>query len=29
VRDHERRTENHEAMIYRATVFIMTRRLAR
>jgi transposase len=29
VRDYERRTENHEAMIYWATIFIMTRRLAR
>jgi transposase len=29
VRDYERRTGNHEAMIYWATVFIMTRRLAR
>jgi transposase len=28
-RDYERRTENHEAMVYWATVFIMTRRLAR
>ena len=28
-RDYERRTENHEAMIYWATVIIMTRRLAR
>jgi len=29
VRDYERRTENHEAMVYWATVFIMTRGLAR
>ncbi len=29
VRDYEHRTENHEAMVYWATVFIMTRRLAR
>jgi transposase len=29
VRDYERRTDHHEAMIYWATVFIMTRRLAR
>src|SRR5260370_31713396 len=29
VRDHERCTENHEALVYWATVFIMTRRLAR
>jgi len=29
VRDHERCTENHEAVVYWATVFIMTRRLAR
>jgi transposase len=29
VRDYERRTENHEAMVYWATVIIMTRRLAR
>ncbi len=29
VRDYERRTGNHEAMVYWATVFIMTRRLAR
>ncbi len=29
VRDYERRTENHEAMVYWATIFIMTRRLAR
>jgi transposase len=29
VRDYERRTDNHEAMVYWATVFIMTRRLAR
>jgi transposase len=28
-RDYEHRTENHEAMVYWATVFIMTRRLAR
>jgi transposase len=28
-RDYERRTEHHEAMIWWATVFIMTRRLAR
>jgi hypothetical protein len=28
-RDYERRTENHEAMVYWDTVFIMTRRLAR
>ncbi len=28
-RDYERRTDNHEAMIYWATVLIMTRRLAR
>lgn len=28
-RDYERRTENHEAMVYWATVFIMTKRLAR
>ena len=28
-RDHERRTEHHEAMVWWATVFIMTRRLAR
>ena len=28
-RDYERRTENHEAMAYWATVIIMTRRLAR
>ncbi|MGH7072072.1 MAG: IS5 family transposase [Acetobacteraceae bacterium] len=28
-RDYERRPENHEAMVYWATVFIMTRRLAR
>lgn len=26
-RDYERRTEHHEAMVYWATVFIMTRRL--
>src|SRR6266702_279538 len=29
VRDYERRIEHHEAMVYWATVFIMTRRLAR
>jgi transposase len=29
VRDYERRTDNHEAMVYWATVIIMTRRLAR
>src|SRR5262249_9719875 len=29
VRDYERRTHNHEAMVYWATIFIMTRRLAR
>src|SRR5208283_5505924 len=29
VRDYERRTENHEAMVYWATVFIMTKRLTR
>lgn len=29
VRDHERRPEHHEAMVYWATVWIMTRRLAR
>ena len=29
VRDYERRAENHEAMVYWATVFIMTKRLAR
>jgi len=29
VRDYERRTANHEAMVYWATIFIMTRRLAR
>ena len=29
VRDYERRTDNHEAMVCWATVFIMTRRLAR
>jgi transposase len=29
VRDYERRTQNHEAMVYWATVLIMTRRLAR
>ncbi len=29
MRDYERRTENHEAMVYWATIFIMTRRLAR
>jgi transposase len=28
-RDYERRTEHHEAMVWWATVFIMTRRLAR
>jgi hypothetical protein len=28
-RDYERHTENHEAMIYWATILIMTRRLAR
>jgi transposase len=28
-RDYERRTENHEAMVYWATVLIMTKRLAR
>ena len=28
-RDYERRIEHHEAMVYWATVFIMTRRLAR
>jgi transposase len=28
-RDYERRTEHHEAMVYWATVFIMTKRLAR
>jgi transposase len=28
-RDYERRTEHHEAMVYWATVFIMTRRLTR
>ncbi|MGO9162833.1 MAG: IS5 family transposase [Streptosporangiaceae bacterium] len=28
-RDYERRTENHEAMIYWATILIMTKRLAR
>jgi transposase len=28
-RDHERRTEHHEAMVYWATVLIMTKRLAR
>jgi hypothetical protein len=28
-RDYERRTGNHEAMVYWATVFIMTKRLAR
>ena len=28
-RDHERRTDHHEAMVYWATVMIMTRRLAR
>lgn len=29
VRDYERRTEHHEAMVYWATVILMTRRLAR
>jgi transposase len=29
VRDYERRPQNHEAMVYWATVFIMTRRLTR
>jgi transposase len=29
VRDYERRPEHHEAMVYRATVMIMTKRLAR
>jgi hypothetical protein len=29
VRDYERHTSHHEAMVYWATVFIMTRRLAR
>jgi hypothetical protein len=29
VRDYERRTAHHEAMVYWATVMIMTRRLAR
>src|SRR6266849_2894227 len=29
VRDYERRTENHEGMVYWATIFSMTRRLAR
>jgi transposase len=29
VRDYERRTEHHEAMVYWATIMIMTRRLAR
>jgi transposase len=29
VRDHERRPEHHEAMVYWATVMLMTRRLAR
>jgi hypothetical protein len=29
VRDYERRTANHEAMVYWATVLIMTRRLTR
>jgi transposase len=29
VRDYERRTDSHEAMIWWATVFILTRRLAR
>ena len=28
-RDYERRTEHHEAMVYWATVLIMTKRLAR
>jgi hypothetical protein len=28
-RDYERRTASHEAMVYWATIFIMTRRLAR
>ena len=28
-RDYERRTDHHEAMVYWATVFIMTKRLAR
>jgi hypothetical protein len=28
-RDYERRAESHEAMVYWATVFIMTKRLAR
>ena len=28
-RDYERRTDHHEAMVYWATVMIMTRRLAR
>lgn len=28
-RDYERRTANHEAMVYWATILIMTRRLAR
>ena len=28
-RDYERRTENHEAMIYWATILVMTKRLAR
>jgi len=28
-RGYERRTDHHEAMVYWATVFIMTRRLAR
>jgi hypothetical protein len=29
VRDYERRTAHHEAMVYWATVLIMTRRLSR
>jgi hypothetical protein len=29
VRDYERRPGHHEAMVYWATIFIMTRRLAR
>ena len=29
VRDYERRIDHHEAMVYWATVMIMTRRLAR
>lgn len=28
LRDHERRPEHHEAMVYWATIFLMTRRLA-